>query len=265
MASIFLPSTPKQASAPAPTPSSESRTPGKWRHPHLDEIVRRQNAGNFGDRNVKRLIWNTSALLATWAFGGTFKSYSRWIQAVTQFPAYPDFLLLLLQLVLIFNILVALYPLFRPKDDIVDIPLTPTQRALLGLNPSATAPPTPGSSYITPPKYRLSGSRAGSPASISGSPLSASASASGRRFSSGTLFSPSPSPLLHKMVANGGRDNGRRQSFGSSSPLGRSSPFKESTMPASPSPVGGKRASIGLSNKWLYERSRRLSASNGSL
>lgn len=36
-------------------------------------------------------------------------------------------------------------------------------------------------------------------------------------------------------------------------------------MPATPSPIGGKRVNTGLSNKWLYERSRRLSTSNGAL
>lgn len=274
MASLSAPSTPRVASSPAPT-SDESRTPGKWRHPQLNEIVRRQNAGTFGDRNIKRLAWNGTALIATWVFGNTFKSYSLQLQNSSQYSTYPDISLLILQLVFIFNILMALYPLIRPKDNLSDIPLTPTQRALLGLDPSATPPPTPGSTYITPPKYRLSGSRAASPASRGASPLSTSASASGRRVSSGALFSPSTSPLLHKAVSNGGRDSGRRPSFGSPSPLGRSSPFRESTFresslgssmgPATPSPVGGKRVSIGLSNKWLYERSRRLSASNGSL
>lgn len=68
-----LPSTPKSASAPAPQPD-ESRTPGKWRHPQMDEIVRRQNAGTFGDRNIKKLVWNGGALFATWVFGNSFKS-----------------------------------------------------------------------------------------------------------------------------------------------------------------------------------------------
>ncbi|KAE8167754.1 nuclear pore complex component-domain-containing protein [Aspergillus tamarii] len=274
MASLSAPSTPRATSSPAPT-SDESRTPGKWRHPQLNEIVRRQNAGTFGDSNIKRVLWNGAALLATWIFGNTFKSYSLRLEKSSQYSTYPDLSLLVLQVIFILNILVALYPLIRPKDNLSDIPLTPTQRALLGLDPSATAPPTPGSTYITPPKYRLSGSRAASPASRSASPLSTSASASGRRVSSGALFSPSPSPLVHKAVSNGGRENGRRPSFGSPSPLGRSSPFRESSFressfgssmgPPTPSPVGGKRVNLGLSNKWLYERSRRLSASNGSL
>lgn len=187
------------------------------------------------------------------------------LQNSSKVSTYPDLTLLILQFIFLANIAIALYPLFRPKDDLCDIPLTPTQRSLLGLDPSATPPATPGSAYITPPKYRLSASRNASPASKAGSPLSTSATASGRRLSSGASFSPSTSPLFHKALANGGRDTGRRPSFGSSSSFGRSSTFDSSIGPASPSPVGGKRVSLGLSNKWLYERSRRLSASNGSL
>ncbi|KAF9891264.1 hypothetical protein FE257_004828 [Aspergillus nanangensis] len=264
MASQSLPSTPKAPSAPTPRPD-ESQTPGKWRHPQLDEVIRRQNAATFGDRNIRKLAWNGSALFATGVFGNTFKSYSLGLQNTINIPTYPELTLLILQLVFVLNIAIALYPLFRPKDDLSDIPLTPTQRSLLGLDPSATPPLTPGTVYVTPPKYRMSASRTTSPASRSGSPLSASASTSGRRLSSGAAFSPSTSPLFHKALANGGRDTGRRPSFGSSS-FGRSSTFKESSMgPATPSPVGGKRVNLGLSNKWLYERSRRLSASNGSI
>lgn len=188
------------------------------------------------------------------------------------YPTYPDLSLLGLQLFFLLNIFVALYPLFRPRDDLSDIPLTPTQRSLLGLDPSAMKPLTPGTAYVTPPKYRVSGSRTASPAGRSASPLSTGASFSGHRVSSGPTFSPSSSPLLYKAVSN--KETARRpslgssfdSSLGSSSPFTRSSPFKESNFPpATPSPIGGKRVNLGLSNKWLYERSRRLSTSNGAL
>lgn len=194
----------------------------------------------------------------------------RRLEALIQIPTYPDLLRLIAQLFFVINIIISLYPLFRPKDDLTDIPLTPTQRSLLGLDPSATPPATPGTSYITPPRYRLS--RSASPASGGTSPFSPSASFSSHRASGGTSFSPSNSPLLYKAVSNGGRSPGRRPSFGSS-PLGRSSSlrdsyrdtFRESSIgPATPSPTpANKRTSIGMSNKWLYERSRRLSTSHG--
>lgn len=204
-----------------------------------------------------------------------------------RYPTNVDIAFIAFQLYLIVNIVVALYPLFRPKDDLTDIPLTPTQRALLGLDPMATPSPTPGSTYVTPPRYRLSGSRPASPLSRtsplsarkSQSPLSATASLSGHTFPAGTSFSPSTSPLLQKAVANGGRESGQRPSFGSpsplrrgsfesSSPFSRSSSFRESTLsslgPPTPSPTGRRGAGVALSNKWLYEKSRRLHASNGA-
>lgn len=189
------------------------------------------------------------------------------LQTLSQIPLYPDLALFTLQAVFTLNILIAMYPLVRPKDNLSDIPLTPTQRKLLGLDPSAALPLTPGTTYVTPPRYRLSSSRQASPAGRSGSSLSESAGMSGRRASRNGSFSPSSSPLVQKAFPHGASQTSRRPSFGTPSPLGsRSSPFGESSMgPATPTPAGGKRASIGLSNKWLYERSRRLSASNGGM
>ena len=73
MALPSVPSTPNATPA-AGTPSEGTGTPGKWRHPHLSEIVRRQNAATFSDKDVRKLIWNVGALIVTWFFGGTFKS-----------------------------------------------------------------------------------------------------------------------------------------------------------------------------------------------
>jgi nucleoporin POM34 len=126
-----------------------------------------------------------------------------------------DIGLVIFRLLFIINVLTALYPLFSPKDDLADIPLTPTQRSLLGLDPNSTPPATPGTRYVTPPRYRLaSGSRAGSPSNRGTSPLSTTGSpASGR-----ASYSPTTtSPLFQKALANGNRESGRRQSFGSSS------------------------------------------------
>ncbi|KAJ6130765.1 hypothetical protein N7512_003545 [Penicillium capsulatum] len=250
MASQSLPSTPKAASTSA-FPVERTATPGKWRHPQLSEIVRRQNAATFGDKDLRKLVWNAGALMMTWVMGDGFKSYAT---RVVNSPFYVDLFVWLLEFILCINILLALYPLYRPTDDLSDIPLTPTQRALLGLDPTATPPATPGTTYVTPPRYRMS-SRKASPASSS--PLSATP-LSDRR-SSGAAFSPVTSPLFHKAVANGGREGGRRQSFsqsfgesfGSSSSLRRSS-FGESTLaPSSPSPMNNKRSSLGprLRNK----------------
>jgi len=162
-----------------------------------------------------------------------------------------------LQLLLAYNIIGAFWPLFRGKDDLSDIPLTLAQRKLLGLPPSSK-PPTPGSQYITPPRYArtptpLSGSP-GSKGSSSNSPLSGSPVGS----KSGSPFSPGASPLLQK--AMGGAGGTRRHSYGSPSPLGPgASRANMSETPNTPSPTAAKGASVGLNNRWLYEKGRRNS------
>ncbi|KAJ6186038.1 Nuclear pore complex component [Penicillium mononematosum] len=237
MATQSLPSTPKATPPLAPPTPEGTLTPGKWRHPQLDEIVRRQNAATFDQKNVKKLVWNGAALIMSWTFGSTLKTYG----ALSPLPA---------------------------KGRPLRHSLTPTQRSLLGLDPAATPPATPGTTFVTPPRYRLSTSRKASPASRQPSPMSANASFSERRSSISTPFSPASSPLLYKAMSNGGRESVQRQSFGSASPLARSNSFGESTMsmaPSTPSPLVGKRGSLGVKNKWLYERSRRLSATLGKL
>jgi nucleoporin POM34 len=70
---MSLPSTPK--AAPLALAASEGpQTPGRWRHPQLAEIVRRQAATTFDEKNVTKLVWNVSAFILMWLFGNTLKS-----------------------------------------------------------------------------------------------------------------------------------------------------------------------------------------------
>lgn len=176
---------------------------------------------------------------------------------------YVPYARLSLGILFIYNIAFAIAPAMRPRDNLTDIPLTPTQRASLGLDPTSAPPPnTAVSSYITPPRYpraptprnSSSGSRSrspvGSPASRRGSPLSG-------RQGSDSPFSPSPSPLWQKAIG-GGRDTSRRHSYGSPSPLGPGAGKDLSVLgvPSTPSPLAGRGASVGLNSKWLYERGR---------
>ncbi|KAL2163108.1 hypothetical protein VTH06DRAFT_6944 [Thermothelomyces fergusii] len=258
----------KQTGIPAATES-----PGNWKHPRLAEITRRQSRNLFTEKNVRQVVYNAVALVGlgvlrqgvlpfvpAWAISPVLKQYSSWITAT-------------LVIIPLINIALALLPLYRPRDDLSDIPLTPAQRRLLGLPPSSK-PPTPNSAYSTPPRYSRTPSLAGSPASVksyASSPLSHIASpGSGQQYTS-PRFSPSPSkfnlpqyspsaasPLLHKAVGGG-----KRTSFGSTSPLNAStasSVFSE--VPPTPTPATGKRSTVGLNNKWLYEKGRRTSGNN---
>ena len=146
----------------------------------------------------------------------------------------------------------ALAPLVRRyyPDDLADIPLTPSQRTSMGLKPSADRSDyaSPASAYVTPPRYNRSTPR--SSFSTTGErPLLGSGSPgfvqSLSRSASGTGYSPGLSSSANK-----------RASFGGGSPFD-SSLFRESgsSAPGTPTPGTGK-ASVGLNNKWLYEKRR---------
>ena len=179
------------------------------------------------------------------------------------FSPYGGYLILFCRLVLLYNIAYAVSPLILPKDNLSDIPLTPTQRKLLGLEPSST-PGTPGSQYITPPRFPRSTPRSSERATV-GSLLSGRSSPGGQS-PSGSPYSSAPSPLLTKAV-NG--TAARRLSYGSPSPLGSSriasdSSLDQAKLPSTPTPSSGSRASVPLNHRWLYERGR-SSSSRSSL
>lgn len=161
------------------------------------------------------------------------------------------------QLIPLFNIGFACLPLVRPEDDLTDIPLTSAQRKLLGLAP-ASAAATPDARFSTPPRYSRTPSIAGS-AGSRGSYASSPLSGRGSPIVQGSSGSPLGSPLFQKSVGPFG--NVRRSSIGSASPFGASSSTNLFSDTGSPSPSGGKRTSVGLNNKWLYEKSRRSSGS----
>lgn len=164
----------------------------------------------------------------------------------------------MLLLIPLFNIGVAVLPLVRPSDNLEDIPLTPAQRKLLGLRPTSQ-PPTPNAVYSTPPRYSRTPSLAGSVASnrsYTSSPLSGRGSPikTANNNGGGSPFSSAGSP---SKFASSGIGN-RRSSIGSSSAFASST--ASSLFPdAATSPLAGKRTSVSLNNKWLYERGRRSS------
>ena len=168
---------------------------------------------------------------------------------------------------IIYNLYTALTPLLRPKDELTDIPLTPTQRKLLGLEPTAAPPQTPGTQYITPPRYSHSPTPRLSPATRNNSnystPISGSPSFGRERSDSPT--GPTSSPLYQKSIGRT-REPVRRSSYGSPSPLGPGLGGREGSVmgaPHTPSPTAGRGASVGLNSKWLYNKGRSSSGGRG--
>lgn len=170
----------------------------------------------------------------------------------------------------LYNVVTALSPLFKNKDELTDIPLTPTQRSLLGLDPSATPPLTPGTQYITPPRYPRSPTpRNISPATRSSSnystPITEQSPSFGRESSGdSSTASLAKSPLWQKSLGKMGDGTARRSSYGSPSPLGPGYGGPGGSVlgaPSTPSPAAGRGATVGLNNKWLYQKGRSASGS----
>ncbi|KIX94079.1 uncharacterized protein Z520_10105 [Fonsecaea multimorphosa CBS 102226] len=248
-------------SSPNPAePATPPSTPGKFRHPMTTEILRRNAATALTDRSVKGAATNAAALLLTFIFSDVYYSSVPPLLK-TSGIADPSQIswaaLLIIRLLFCLNMILLLRPIvpyISQKDQITDIPLTPSQRSLLGLSPSVHASQSPAgsaASYITPPRYRrLSGSFSGSPtmgsqlgygsastdrrsisANYSSSPLSTSRHTLGfsptpsqslRRTVSGSPFSPSPtaSPLFHKAVSQNQSSQNPDAEFGTSTRSG---------------------------------------------
>ncbi|KAL8708233.1 MAG: hypothetical protein Q9225_007635 [Loekoesia sp. 1 TL-2023] len=266
------PATPQSTNARISQSATATPSPGRWRHPYFDEITRRQKASTFDESNVHRITYNIGFIITLLLLRSLCQSnpntLSFFLSPVTQ--SYLNTSLLFSVFLPTYNIAIALLPLYKGQDSIPDIPLTPSQRALLGLDPNATPPPTPGTQYVTPPRYPRSPTpRNGSPASNRSNRSSAgstpysrkersSESPSFGRSGSDSPFSPSASPLWQK-GALGNRRDSRRQSLGSPSPLGPGKNDSRWVLPSTPSPMTGKGqgASVGLNNRWLYQRQRR--------
>ncbi|KAI1746525.1 nuclear pore complex component-domain-containing protein [Xylaria castorea] len=237
------------------TPATES--PGTWRHPRLREITRRQEASTFSDKNIRRIIINLSLFVLLVVLHSFVKKTLPTRRSAPHVWTYFKYTYYTLLAVPLCNVAINLWPLFRSKDDISDIPLTPGQRKLLGLPPSS-APPTPGSAYSTPPRYTRtpSGSVSAARRSFSSSPIlnrSPSNHDSPTPVGNGSsIMSPNYHLLQRAMLG------ARRSSIGSPSPLGVSISTGASIFgsgPESPSPSpAGKRSSVGLNSKWRYDK-----------
>ncbi|PVI04338.1 hypothetical protein DM02DRAFT_640041 [Periconia macrospinosa] len=263
------PTTPQAQTYQTSTPS------GTWKHPRFDEITRRQNATNFDESNVWKIVSNGGLLILSFVARGILASIAlpgfESKPALALLPAVPyrGWIVNSFRVILLLNILIALYPLVLTyyPDDLADIPLTPSQRLSMGLDPNVTTPQTPGSAYqspnyITPPRYQKSTPRSSFSNQGSQSPLSGSPRASMANSTSDSPFSSNNagSPLFQKAV--GGGSSSTRLSFGGT-PMGNSffSDSSSSATPGTPTPGGG-RASVGLNNKWLYEKRRDSPRSN---
>ncbi|PSN74402.1 hypothetical protein BS50DRAFT_567238 [Corynespora cassiicola Philippines] len=264
---------PRTPSTPASQKQQVPITPnGAWKHPRFEEITRRQHATTFDERNAKIVAINTTLLVGSFtalpvvSLFPVVSNVVNWLVSLVHAVPYHQLGVVALRLVFVWNIAMALMPLVRRyyPDDLADIPLTPSQRQSMGLDPNVSTPQTPGSAYVspnyvTPPRYQQSSPRAsfsnsGDRTFSSGSPRASFAKSTSN--SPFTVSNGKGSPLFQKAL--GGSSAQRRLSYDSrGSPLDGSL-FGEASSgaaPGTPTPGTGK-ASVGLNNKWLYEKRR---------
>lgn len=143
-----LPVTPNAALPPKPT----NVPTGNWEHPCL-EIIRNRT---FDKKEaVKKVLFNIVAYLVLHKITSlSLSKYPRvepYIGTLESYSVIVENLGFLLRLVFIYNIVWNAYKLLKPADTFEDLPLTASQRKLLGLPESSKA--VDPSKAITPPKY----------------------------------------------------------------------------------------------------------------
>lgn len=202
-------------------PATPAPSPGTFRHPRLTEIISRQHRTTLNEGNIRSVTINAVAIFLSFYFSNdihmiltTLRAYLGLVTTSTS-ESTTSTTILLLRVLFLTNIILSLRPVLpyvSQEDEITDIPLTPSQRALLGLPPSSSAPrtalsttssPNGGTSgYITPPRFQRQFSGSNTPSSTSQSQsysdgrrsISANYSSSPMSMSRYTLgFSPSPS------------------------------------------------------------------------
>ncbi|PSR80586.1 nuclear pore complex component-domain-containing protein [Coniella lustricola] len=264
------------AVTPYKTPSAKSmpqtiESPGNWQHPRIEEITRRQNATVFTSDNVKTIVYNIAALFVVRFLQRINDDFGpRTLHTPDTRPAV-WWAFCVVYMLPALNIVIACLPLVRRKDDLSDIPLTPAQRQLLNLPPSSKAP-TPDAVYSTPPRYSRTPSIRSSTSKLGGNDSQSNYEIMfvGSSSYGGSINSATASPLLaynrqqppnpfkpRHAIQTSSLSPATAKLLNQSTASFASSIF--SRTPASPSPAGGKTISVGLNNKWLYERGRNSS------
>jgi hypothetical protein len=148
--------TPQSATGQQTTTRVETpKVGGKWTHPALHGIEKEARKFIFGEEDLKRLIANAFLLYSMWWISYKVEEMyvsqfclmlmtSDMFDPLVRYVKYSPRVTLGLQIVawsfrslFIYNITQSLLPLLRPKSrPLTNIPLTPAQRELIGLDKS---------------------------------------------------------------------------------------------------------------------------------
>ncbi|ODV88948.1 hypothetical protein CANCADRAFT_148401 [Tortispora caseinolytica NRRL Y-17796] len=136
------------------TPSSSQVPTGRWDHPSIGATQERLRKYSFTQTTARRIFMN--------AIGWLLFNFLRTVVSdfgiesllnrlkLSSYNVYLTYFSFGLQILFAWNIIDGVLKLIKPEDPMLDLPLTPTQRRLLGLTPRASPQGTP---IPTPPKY----------------------------------------------------------------------------------------------------------------
>ncbi|KAJ3173139.1 hypothetical protein HDU88_004598 [Geranomyces variabilis] len=138
----------RSAAAMAAEPPSPNRTSGapgtplRWEHPALSDVASKLARGGFNDFDAEKLTWNCwgLAILVAFYFAGWYRTLSLAISSPlwTQLLHYSYIGVVA---VMALNVVHLTIKYFKPVPAFSDYALTPTQRALIGLDPSTPVRP----------------------------------------------------------------------------------------------------------------------------
>ncbi|KAJ8099308.1 nuclear pore complex component-domain-containing protein [Lipomyces tetrasporus] len=127
---------------------------GEWRHPAFDQLHDRVGKTEFTQATSRKMFLNALAWLVYSVVLSWLKKWN-WMQELwamdEKFARNMTYIGTILQMLFLWNIVDGLIRLLRPRDKLEDIPLTPNQRKLMGLDVNVTTS-SPGKP-LTPPKY----------------------------------------------------------------------------------------------------------------
>ncbi|KAK9456396.1 nuclear pore complex component-domain-containing protein [Dipodascopsis uninucleata] len=136
-------------------PSTPKDVPrGEWRHPAFDVLHTRVSKAEFTQATSRKMFLNAASWLA-YSIAVHWLRKWNWIQELStaneKFSKNMTYIGIILQLLFLWNILDGIMRLLKPRDKLEDIPLTPNQRKLMGLDVNVKS--NSAGRPVTPPKY----------------------------------------------------------------------------------------------------------------
>ncbi|RUS28405.1 hypothetical protein BC938DRAFT_481926 [Jimgerdemannia flammicorona] len=138
------------ASTPAGTRSDETPFTGRWENPAFRKLLEEKLEKGVKAEMADKIRWSLGGLLGMGIFSQT--PFHR--AFTTMFGKYFRYLEIFLCVLFIYNICEGMWNLLKPSENFANLPLTPTQRKMVGLDPRVK--PTVNNPVIPVPHYSRS-------------------------------------------------------------------------------------------------------------